>query len=68
MISSNTLLVSVDGTTDEYRGVAYAEMADKNGDAGIAIQYVEQPHEDEPKTDFVVGGKILGVYGDQFDV
>jgi hypothetical protein len=65
--STNTVLVRhQDDTISEYSGAVYAEEALHAGKevSGVAIQYMRQEDEQEPRTDFIEGGELVGVYDD----
>lgn len=63
--TSLALIEKLDGSIVELNGVVYAEQAIRTEDntAGVAVQYGRDPSvQDEPETDFVEHGNLIGIY------
>lgn len=68
--STNEILVKLDdGEMRERRGVAYAEEATRarDGQGGVAVQYMRQPGDPEPRTEFIENASLVGVYDEICD-
>lgn len=65
--STSTILVRhQNDDIGEYSGVVYAEEAfhAQKEVPGIVIQYMRQEDEQEPRTDFIEDGELIGIYDD----
>lgn len=53
--------------TEERHGIVYAEEGTVGGTDGVALQYLQQPDEEEPDTEFVPYAELVGVYDEVCD-